>query len=175
MVSKKRQKQLLEARAARSFPSKIKRQKLSENSVALSTSATPFVTQCTIQNNLEESEEESQDEAWYWNSSSEDDTLDLDRNIRDKDHQECFVEPKNTAVPQSPITTQPAIQQTPRSFFSMLSWKKDEDKHLRGTWGAGSQLSQERKIKTGKEFQKQASQSYSLTAMIEKNKAVIAE
>lgn len=57
----------------------------------------------------------------------------------------------------------------------MRSWKKDGDKHLRGAWGAGSQSTQERKIKSGKEFQKQASQSYSLTAMVEKKKAVAAE
>ena len=52
----------------------------------------------------------------------------------------------------------------------MLSWKKDGDKHLRRVWDTGSQSTKEKQVKNGKQFQKQAFQSYSLTAMVEKKR-----
>ena len=54
----------------------------------------------------------------------------------------------------------------------MFGWKKDGDKHLRGVWGAGSQSTKKRQVKKGKQFQEQASQSYNLGAMIEREKAI---
>lgn len=54
----------------------------------------------------------------------------------------------------------------------MLSWKKDGDKHLRRVWDTGSQSTKEKQVRNGKQFQEQAFQSYSLTAMVEKKKAM---
>lgn len=181
MVSAARRKQLSEARAARQprvvhdRQPRVKRQKLDietpdenkEDSCAAHSAAHP-----AIQNDPYQSKEESYNEAWYWDNSSEDDISDSDEG--EGDNSGYHTEPESdvdTPTHKISVTT----QQAPRSAFSMLGWKSGGDKHLRGAWGAGSQSGIERKIRDGKQCQEQASQSYSLKAMVEKNRAVAAE
>ena len=63
-------------------------------------------------------------------------------------------------------------QQKLLTFSDILRRKKSGDKHLQKRWGAGSQLNKERQAANGQKNQKQASQSYSLAKMIEKQKAI---
>lgn len=190
MVSAQRRKQLSEARAARQprivhgRQPRVKRQELDiatpetpdenkgDSSAAHSTA--PSATQ----NDLYQSEEESYNGAWYWDNSSEDSVSDSDEG--EGDNSEYHTEPKlemDTAIHKISVATQQdsTAQQAPRTAFSMLGWKPGGDKHLRGAWGAGSQSGIERRVRDGKQYQEQASQSYSLKAMVEKNKTVAAE
>lgn len=181
MVSAQRRKQLSDARAARQ--PRVKRQKLdttpSENNEKENSSAAHSAAHSTAhsaaQSDLDQSEEDSYNGVWYWDRSSDED---ISHSGKGKGNNRAHVvEPNNATEHQISVTTQQdsAIQQTPPSLLSMLGWEKDGDKHLRGTWGAGSQSTKERQARNGRQFEEQASQSYSLTAMIEREKPMAVE
>lgn len=81
-------------------------------------------TYSATQSDLEQSEEESYNGVWYWNSSSEDDISDSEKGKGN--NQEQTVEPNDTGAHQASVMTQQALP----SAFSILGWKKNGDKHL---------------------------------------------
>ena len=138
MVSAQRRKQLSEARAARQprivhgRQPKVKRQKLamtdeskeeSSTTYSITYPAAPSVIQSTIRSSLDQSEEESDHGAWYWNSSSEDDSSDSEKGEGNQEH---VIEPNNAVTHQALIMTQqdPAIPQTPLRLSACLVGRK---------------------------------------------------
>ena len=179
--SAQQRKQLSDARLARQ--PREKRQKVTRVPTTLIVPSTPFpLSLSTIQTSLDQSEEEeSCNEAWYWDNSSEDNISDSEEGEIDnleysepeserETPQQGFTLPQSSA-PQHP----PSIQQNPPNFSEVLKWKKGGDKHLRGLYGAGSQSAKEKQAQNSKQFQEQASKSYSLKALIENQKAVAVE
>ena len=122
-----------------------------ENSSVIHSTPYPValsVTESIIQYNLDENKEILHNKT---NSDQE-----------KNDNTVYYIEPKSNTN----------VQQTPRSAFNMLRWKSRGDKHFQRAWSVESQSTQERKIKFGKKFQTQASQLYSLTAMIERQETI---
>ncbi len=122
----------------------------------------------TDQNDLYQSDNESYNRTWYWNNSSEDGMSDSDEVEGDNPGYSSESESDvGTTVHKTLITTQPGS--TTQS--SLIQWSIGVNNSLRGAWGAGSKSKKERQARNAKEFQEQ---SYSLTAMMKKRRAVAA-
>lgn len=71
----------------------------------------------------------------------------------------------------TPIST----QHDSTTLSNVLKWKPDAGSSLRGTWGAGSKSMKKRQTRKAREFQEQASQCYSIKAMMENGKVIAAK
>ena len=151
MVSKRRSRQLSNARAARQYQS-IKKPRTG--------------TAKSNPTNFDDNEPSSDDDepegpSWYWNNSSDDGISDSDEGGNDIPgySSESDSEPE-LPLPPDLSTTQSAT----------LKWEHKADVKLRGGWGAGSQSTKEPQLRNAREFQKQASQCYNIGAMFERAK-----
>lgn len=103
MVSAQRRKQLSDARAARQ--PRVKRQKLDTTPSENNEKENPSAAHSAAQSDLDQSEEDSYNGAWYWDRSSEED---ISHSGKGKgNNREHVVEPNNGRVPNTKSRSRP--------------------------------------------------------------------
>ena len=138
-VSKRRSTQLSQARAAHQENLKKRR-----------------VDQEIVEDNYDTSNDEASS-GWYWHDSSDEDYSDSDEELAGETQGEEEEEELTESGSQFPIV-EPAV----------LGWDAEGEAKLCGIWGKGSRLTEERKQRNAREFQRQAAKCFHIGGMFKK-------